>query len=222
VTRAIAKILKLVGVDFGILGNRESCCGEPARRLGNEYLFQMQAEKNIQALKDCGVKRIITACPHGYNTLKNEYPAFGGSFEVVHHSQFIARLIAEGKLKIHNSCDGTITYHDACYLGRYNEVFQPPREVIKSLRGIKLVEMADHGRHSLCCGGGGGRMWQEETTGRRISEMRIQQAQQTGADILATACPFCLQMFQDAVKTENGEASLQVKDIAELIAEATE
>ena len=220
VTRSVAEILKLAGVDLGILGSRENCCGEPARRLGNEYLFQMQAEKNIETLKICGIKKIVTACPHGYNTLKNEYPRFGGKFEVIHHSQFVTRLIEEGRLKITGSTDGTITYHDPCYLGRYNEIFQPPRQVLKSLPGVKLVEMEANRWKSLCCGGGGGRMWQEETIGNRISEMRIEQAAKTGASTIATACPFCLQMFEDAIKARGCEESLKAMDIAELVARA--
>ncbi|MFC1874974.1 heterodisulfide reductase-related iron-sulfur binding cluster [Chloroflexota bacterium] len=221
ITRSVAEILKLAGIDFGILGSQESCCGEPARRLGNEYLFQMQAEKNIKTLNDYGIKKIITACPHGYNTLKNEYPGFGGRFEVIHHSQLIARLIQEGRLRIINSTGGVITYHDPCYLGRYNDIFKPPRQIVKSLPGVKLVEMEASGRRSLCCGGGGGRMWQEETIGSRISEMRIDQAIKTGAGTIATACPFCLQMFDDAIKARGYEESLKAMDIAELVTRAT-
>ncbi|MCJ7764201.1 MAG: heterodisulfide reductase-related iron-sulfur binding cluster [Dehalococcoidales bacterium] len=218
VTRSVAGILKLAGVGFGILGSQESCCGEPARRLGNEYLFQMQAERNIKTLNDYGIKKIVTACPHCYNTLKNEYPGFGGRFEVIHHSQLIARLIQEDRLKITNSTGGVITYHDPCYLGRYNDIFKPPRKIVKSLPGVKLVEMEASGRRSLCCGGGGGRMWQEETIGSRISEMRIEQAIKTGADTIATACPFCLQMFDDAIKARGYEESLKAMDVAELVA----
>jgi Fe-S oxidoreductase len=221
ITRSIAEIMKLAGVEFGILGSRESCCGEPARRLGNEYLFQTQAEKNIETLKSFGIKKIVTACPHGYNTLKNEYPRFGGNFEVIHHSQLIARLIEEGRLKIINRSEEVITYHDPCYLGRYNDIFQPPRQVVKSLPGVKFVEMEDNCWRSLCCGGGGGRMWQEETIGNRISEMRIEQAAETGAGIIATACPFCLQMFEDAIKARGYEETLKAMDIAELVVKAT-
>ncbi|HEX78714.1 MAG TPA: 4Fe-4S dicluster domain-containing protein [Dehalococcoidia bacterium] len=221
VTRSMTEILKLAGVDFGILGNRESCCGEPARRLGNEYLFQMQAEKNIETLKGYCVKKIITICPHGYNTLKNEYPRFGGDFEIIHHSQFIAQLIEEGRLKITGAAGGAITYHDPCYLGRYNEIFRSPRNILNRLPGARLIEMKDSRWKSLCCGGGGGRMWQEETTGSRISEMRIEQAKKTGAGTIATACPFCLQMFEDAIKATGYEESLKAMDISELVARAT-
>ena len=217
-TRSLAKILKLAGVGFGILGNQESCCGEPARRLGNEYLFQVQAERNIKTLNDYDVKKIVTACPHGYHTLKNEYPRFGGRFEVIHHTQLIAQLIEEGRLRIDKGTNGVVTYHDPCYLGRYNDIFQPPRQILKSLPGVKLVEMADSGRRSFCCGGGGGRMWQEENTGHRISEMRIEQAIKTGAGIIATACPLCLQMFEDAIKARGYTESLKAMDIAEMVA----
>jgi Fe-S oxidoreductase len=219
-TRSLAKILKLAGVDFGILGNQESCCGEPARRLGNEYLFQVQAERNIKTLNDYGVKKIVTACPHGYHTLKNEYPGFGGRYEVIHHTQLIAQLIEEGRLRIDKGTNGVVTYHDPCYLGRYNDIFQPPRQILKSLPGVKLVEMADNRRRSFCCGGGGGRMWQEENTGRRISEMRIEQAIKTGAGTIATACPLCLQMFEDAIKAGGYAESLKAMDIAEMVATA--
>jgi Fe-S oxidoreductase len=218
VAQAMAKLMKLAGIKFAILGAEESCCGEPARRLGNEYLFQMQAEKNIELLKNYGVKRIVTACPHGYNTLKNEYPQFGGNFEVIHHTEFIAQLIKEGKLKVNKSRGELVTYHDACYLGRYNDIYQAPRQVIKSIPGIKLVEMERNGKNSFCCGGGGGHMWLEEQTGRRINEMRTEQALETKAQIVVTACSFCLQMFDDGIKAKAAEEKLKVMDIAELVA----
>jgi len=219
-TRALAKLLKQANVDFAILGVQESCCGDPARRLGNEYLFQMQAEENIGRLNSYGVKKIVSACPHCYNTIKNEYPAFGGNFEVMHHSQFIAELIEAGRLVLKNSNNPAITYHDPCYLGRYNGVFKQPRSILKKLPGAKLLEMERNGKSSFCCGGGGGRMWQEENIGRRISEMRIEQALGTKAATLAAACPFCLQMFEDAIKAKECQASIRVMDIAELVAEA--
>jgi len=222
VVQATARLLKIAGVNFGILGTEESCCGEPARRLGNEYLFQMQAEKNIELLKGYGVKRIVTACPHGYNTLKNEYPQFGGNFEVVHHTQLIAQLIKEGKLKITKGRGELVTYHDPCYLGRYNDIYQPPRQVIKNIPGIKMVEMERNRENSFCCGGGGGHMWLEESTGRRINEMRTEQALETKAQTVVTACLFCLQMFDDGIKAKAAEEKLKVMDIAELIAASVE
>jgi Fe-S oxidoreductase len=218
ISQSVAKLLKAAGVNFGILGAEESCCGEPARRLGNEYLFQMQAEKNIEILKNYGVKRIVTACPHGYNILKNEYPQFGGNYEVSHHTEFIAQLIKEGKLNVKKSLNEVVTYHDACYLGRYNDIYQPPRQLIKAVPGIKLKEMERNKRRGFCCGGGGGHMWLEEQEGRRINEMRTEQVIETGAQKVVTACPFCLQMFDDGIKTKEAEEKLKVMDIAELLA----
>ncbi len=216
VTGSVAKILKLAGVNYGILGAEESCCGEPARRLGNEYLFQMQAERNIKIMKAYGVSRLVTACPHCYNTLKNEYPVFGGEFEVIHHTELLANLLKEDKLRISKGISRVITYHDPCYLGRYNDIYQPPRQILKSMPDVKLVEMERKRRKGFCCGGGGGRMWLEEETGQRISELRLEQAAQTKAQIVATACPFCRQMLDDAARAT--EDPLQVMDIAELLA----
>jgi len=218
ISRATAKLLKIAGVNFGILGAEESCCGEPARRLGNEYLFQMQVEKNIELLKNYGVKRIVTACPHGYHTLKNEYSQFGGKFEVIHHTELIAQLLKEGKLKVNKGLSELVTYHDACYLGRYNDIYQPPRGIVKSIPDIKMVEMERNKENSFCCGGGGGHMWLEEHEGRRINELRTEQALETGAQKVVTACPFCLQMFDDGIKTKEAEEKLKVMDIAELLA----
>ncbi len=218
VAQAMAKLLKLAGVNFGILGAEESCCGEPARRLGNEYLFQMQAQKNIELLKNYGVKRIVTACPHCFNTIKNEYPQFGGNFEVWHHTELIAQLIKEGKLKIARGRGELVTYHDPCYLGRYNDIYQPPRQIIKNIPDIKMVEMERNREHSFCCGGGGGHMWLEERIGRRINELRTEQAMETKAQIIVTACSFCLQMFDDGIKAKAAEEKLKVMDIAELVA----
>jgi len=220
IAQATGKLLKLAGIKFGILGAEESCCGEPARRLGNEYLFQIQAQKNIELLKGYNVKKIVTACPHCYNTLKNEYPQYGGDFEVIHHTQFFANLLEEGRLRIIKGNGGVVTYHDSCYLGRYNNIYQPPRQLLNNMPDVTVVEMEQNRRSSFCCGGGGGRMWLEERIGRRISEMRIEQVLETRSQIVATACPFCLQMFDDAIKAKAVEESLKVMDIAELIAES--
>jgi len=222
VSAAFGRILQAAGVKFGVLGEEESCCGEPARRLGNEYLFQMQATKNIETFKRYGVKRIVVTCPHGYNTLKNEYPQFGGEFEVIHHSQYIAELIQRGRLKLKNSLAEKMTYHDACYLGRHNDVYEEPRRVVKSIPGAQFEEMERRRSRSFCCGAGGGHMWMEETVGTRISEMRTDQALATGASVLATVCPFCLQMFEDAIKAKGAEESIRAMDIAELVAAAIE
>lgn len=222
VSAAFGKILKAAGVNFGILGEEESCCGDPARRMGNEYLFQLQAMKNIETFKRYGVKRIVVTCPHGYNMLKNEYPQFGGNFEVVHHSQYIAELLQKGRLKLKKDVAEKITYHDGCYLGRHNDVYSEPRQVVKSIPGAQLREMGRRRSKSFCCGAGGGHMWMEETVGTRISEMRTEEAMKTEAGVLATACPFCLQMFEDAIKAKEASESLRALDIAELVAQAIE
>jgi Fe-S oxidoreductase len=218
VAQAVAKLLKAAGINFGILGAEESCCGEPARRLGNEYLFQMQAAKNIEILKNYGVKRIVTACPHGYNLLKNEYPQFGGNYEVIHHTELIYQLLKEGRLKIAKGRGELVTYHDACYLGRYNNIYNQPRQIIRSIPGLDMVEMERNRRRAFCCGGGGGHMWLEEQEGNRINEMRTEQALETGVQTVITACPLCLQMFEDGIKAKAAEEQLKAMDIAELIA----
>jgi Fe-S oxidoreductase len=216
VAQAVTRLLKRTGIRFAILGAEESCCGEPARRLGNEYLFQLQAEKNIALFKNYEVKRIVTACPHCYNTIKNEYPQFGGEFEVIHHTEIIAQLIKEGRLKAKRGV-GVVTYHDPCYLGRYNDIYQPPRKIIKSIPETKMVEMEKNRENGFCCGGGGGHMWLEEREGQRINELRTEQALATGAKMVITACPFCLQMFDDGIKAKAAEEKLKVMDIAELV-----
>ncbi len=216
---AMAKILQAAGIKFGILGPEETCCGEPARRIGNEYLFQLYAQKNIEILKNYNVKKLVTSCPHCFNTLKKEYPQFGGEFEVVHHSEFIAWLIKEGKIKPATILGKKVTYHDSCYLGRYNDIYEPPRQIIKVTSGIKPLEMERNRRTGFCCGGGGGRFWMEERIGKRISEERIEEVIKTGAEIVATACPYCLQMFEDAIKAKESQESLKALDIVELVLE---
>jgi len=215
---AVGKILKAAGVKFAILGPEETCCGEPARRLGNEYLFQMQAMKNIEMLKGYNVKKIVTSCPHCFNTLRNEYPQFDGQFEVIHHTQLIAELLKDGRLKPTSMNGEKLTYHDSCYLGRHNDIYEPPRQILNNILQSRLLEMKRSGRNGFCCGGGGGRYWMEERIGQRISEMRIEQVVETGADVVATACPYCLQMFEDAIKAKEVEESLKALDIAELLA----
>jgi len=219
VAAAFARVLKAAGVNFAILGDEESCCGEPARRMGNEYLFQMQALKNIETLKGYGVKKIVTTCPHCYNTLKNEYPQFGGEFEVVHHTEFIADLIKQGKLKLASEMNKKVTYHDPCYLGRHNDIYDSPRQVLTSIPQAKLVEMERHRSKSFCCGAGGGHMWMEET-GTRINEVRTGHALETKSEIVATACPYCLQMFEDGIKAKEATEYFKAMDIAELVADA--
>jgi Fe-S oxidoreductase/nitrate reductase gamma subunit len=221
IAQATGKLLKIAGVKFGILGTEESCCGDPARRLGNEYLFQMQAMKNIEVLKGYNIKKIITGCPHCFNTLKNEYPQFGSDFKVIHHSDFILQLLKENRLKISKGPRGSVTYHDPCYLGRYSNIFEAPRQVLSYLPDLNIVEMAHNRERSFCCGAGGGHMWlEEQKTGERINVMRTDHALNTRADIVATACPFCLQMFQDGIKTRSAEETLKVMDIAEILADS--
>jgi Fe-S oxidoreductase len=222
VAQAVARLMKQAGVNFGILGEEEMCCGDPARRLGAEHLFQMLAMNNIQLFSSYNIKKIVTACPHCFNTLKNEYPRLGGQFEVIHHSQFIADLIRKNLLKMNQVRETVVTYQDPCYLGRYNDIYRPPRHVLKSIPGVHLVEMEQNRKNGFCCGGGGGRMWLEEDTGQRISELRLSQAMDTHAQVMATACPFCLQMFEDAARVKEVDESLKIRDIAELVAEALE
>jgi Fe-S oxidoreductase len=219
VSRAMAKILKAAGVKFGILGTEEGCCGDPARRMGDEYLFQTLCQKNIEILKQYNVKKILTACPHGYNSFKYEYPQFGGNYEVVHHTQLIAELIRDGKLKL-SKLEGnkTVTYHDSCYLGRYNDIYNEPREILKAT-GLNKIEMARSGSISFCCGGGGGHMWMEEDPEKRVNVKRAEQVVQSKANMVATACPFCLVMLVDGLKTKGVEETVGAKDIAEIVAE---
>ncbi len=218
VSAATAKILQAAGINFGILGAEESCCGDPARRMGDEYLFQTLCEKNIELLKGYNVKKIVTACPHCFNSLKNEYPQFGGNFEVIHHTQFITDLIGDGKLKL-GGLDGNkvVAYHDSCYLGRYNDIYQPPRDILKAIGGIKKVELARSGPTSFCCGGGGGHMWMEEAPDQRVNVRRTEQIIEAKVDLVATACPYCLTMFEDGLKTKEVEESIKAMDLSELV-----
>lgn len=223
VTKAFVKILNAVGVNFAVLGTEENCTGDPARRAGNEFLFQMQAMGNIQVLNGYGVKKIVTACPHCFNTIKNEYPELGGNYEVIHHATFLQELIASGKIKMAEgqSFKGKkITYHDSCYLGRANNVYEAPREVLEAL-DADLVEMKRCRTTGLCCGAGGAQMFKDAETGKKeINIERTEEALATGATTIAVACPFCMTMMTDGVKTKEREAEVKVKDLAELIAEA--
>lgn len=220
VTRALARIMQQAGVSFAILGEEETCTGDPARRLGNEYLFQMLAQQNIETLNNYHVKKIITHCPHCLNTLKNEYPQFGGMFEVLHHSQLIDRLVAEKSITVSESIREKITYHDPCYLGRHNNIFAAPRRALQSVPGVEFQEIKWNQRKGLCCGAGGGHAFMEVNIGRRVNHIRTEQAMETGANVVATGCPFCMQMFEDGVKAKGVEESLRVQDIAELVAQA--
>jgi Fe-S oxidoreductase len=250
VATAVAKILKAAKVNFAILGPEESCTGDPARRIGNEYLWQMMAQQNIETLNGYGFnvreqqdahamnghargngvagpalkhRTIITACPHCFNTIKNEYPQLGGDYEVVHHTVFIDRLLADEKITLPEGFDQRkLTYHDPCYIGRYNDIYDEPRRVLTVLNSNGVTEMRRHRNKSFCCGGGGGRAWMEEKTGKRINQTRVNEALDTGAEVLAAACPFCITMFDDGIKGVEAEDKMQIEDIAEIVARAIE
>ncbi|RYZ71592.1 MAG: (Fe-S)-binding protein, partial [Proteobacteria bacterium] len=221
VVRSFVNLLKKADIKFSILGTEEQCTGDSARRIGNEYLFQTLAQANIETMNRYAVKRIVTACPHCFNTLKNEYKDFGGNYEVFHHSDFLARLIKEGKLKSTKKVAEEVTFHDSCYLGRWNNIYDQPREILESIPGMKLTEMKSHHDQSMCCGAGGGRMWMEETIGKRINVVRTEQALQTGAKVIAASCPFCMTMMNDGVKAHDKQDSVRVMDIAEVLDQAT-
>jgi Fe-S oxidoreductase len=248
VAAAVAKILKAANVNFAILGPEEQCTGDPARRIGNEYLWQMMAQQNIETLNGYGFNRagalnghnghapgngvagvapkhrtIITACPHCFNTIKNEYPQLGGDYEVVHHTVFIDRLLADEKLTLPANFDQRkLTYHDPCYIGRYNDIYDEPRHVLTVLNTNGVTEMRRHRNKSFCCGGGGGRAWMEEKIGKRVNQTRVNEALETGAEVLAAACPFCITMFDDGIKGVEAEDKMQIEDISEIVARALE
>jgi Fe-S oxidoreductase len=217
VAGATAKILKEAGVDFGILGAAESCCGESIRKAGDEGLFKRLARENIKAFIDNGVTRILVSSPHCYHTFKNEYPEFRVNFEVVHITQYVHELISEGRLDLRGEYGKKVTYHDPCYLGRHNDIFDEPREILDAIPGLTIREMAANRRNSLCCGGGGGRVWMETVKGERFSDLRVEQARATGADLLITACPYCISMFEDSRLILEMEDEIEIKDITEII-----
>jgi Fe-S oxidoreductase/nitrate reductase gamma subunit len=221
VLRAVATLLQQAGVRFGVLGDEEQCCGDWARRVGEEYLFQTLALANLSTLKQYKFQTIVTACPHGFNTLQNEYRQFGGEFTVQHHSAYIANLIAAGRLRPTKGWDkGTVAYHDPCYLGRYNGVLQEPRQVLRAVPGLQVVEPAHRGRQGLCCGGGGGKMWMEEEADKRVNQVRLAEILATDAGAIGVACPYCLSMLDDAVKVKGLEEKVAVLDVAEILAGA--
>jgi Fe-S oxidoreductase len=244
VATALVKVLKAANVDFAILGPEESCTGDPARRIGNEYLWQMLAQQNIAVLDGYGLnkrksavngrangkvngpangrpKTIVTACPHCFNTIRNEYPQLGGDYEVVHHTKFIEQLIATGKLQLPAGFDTRrLTYHDPCYIGRYNDIYDEPRQILNVINRNGITEMRRNRNRSFCCGGGGGRVWMEEKIGARVNQTRVQEALNTHAEVLAAACPFCITMFEDGIRGKNVEERLHVEDIAEILAKA--
>jgi Fe-S oxidoreductase len=219
VAQATANLLKKAGVNFGILGSKEMCCGESIRKAGNEALFKRLARENIKTFIESGVKKIVVASPHCFHTFKNEYPEFKVNFEVLHITQYLGQLIKEGRLKITGEYKKKVTYHDPCYLGRHNGIYDEPREILKKIPGLELNEMADARESSLCCGMGGGRIWMETAKNERFSDIRLKQAQDTGAEILATACPYCITQFEDSRMSLADSSVIQIKDITEILQE---
>jgi len=220
VSRTLVNLLEKANVNFGILGSEEMCCGETARRMGNEYLAQILMQQQIEKFNKYGIKKIITYCPHCFNTFRNEYPQFGGVYEVFHHTEFLWDLIEKEKLKLNTGVEMSAVYHDSCYLGRYNNIYGAPRKVLESIKDTKLFEMKLREDRSFCCGAGGGRMWMEETLGKRINQMRVDQAIQTNASVLATACPYCLAMLEDGIKEKGVDQLISAFDVAELVEKA--
>ena len=225
IARSIVRILNAAGVSFAVLGQEESCSGDPARRMGHEYLYQIHAETNIEVMSQYPIEKVLTICPHCFNTVKNEYPDYGGEYEVVHHTELILDLLEQGRLKLTQSTDRVITYHDSCYLGRHNRIFEAPREILRQLPGVELVEMTTSRENGRCCGAGGGLMWFEEEPGKRVNDNRIDQARTalSAADgdkpaTIASACPFCMTMVEDGLGAQ--ETPIEDRDIAELVAEA--
>jgi Fe-S oxidoreductase len=219
VAKATAEILNKAGVNFGILGDQENCCGESIRKTGDEALFKRLARENIKTFVASGVKKILVSSPHCYHTFKNEYPEFMVQFEVVHIAQYIFELIEAGRLELTGEYGRKVTYHDPCYLGRHNGVYDPPRQALKQVAGLELVEMPDTFENSLCCGGGGGRIWMETVKGERFSDLRLEQALGAGAEVLATACPYCITHFEESRIGLEDIESIAIKDITEIIRE---
>ena len=220
VGRATAQILNAAGVDYGILGSQENCCGESVRKTGDEPLFKRLARDNIKTFIENGVKKILVSSPHCYHTFKNEYPDFGANFEVIHISQLLFQLVKEGKLKPSKTYGKKVAYHDPCYLGRHNGIYDEPREVLKKVPGLELKELPDARVDSLCCGGGGGRVWMETVKGERFGDLRVEQAIAVGAEVLVTACPYCITMFEDSRITIGATEKIEIKDITEIVQES--
>jgi Fe-S oxidoreductase len=219
VASATAKILNRAGVDFGILGPRENCCGESIRKAGDEELFRHLAKENIKTFIDNGVKRILVSSPHCYNTFKKEYPEFMVNYEVIHITQYLSELIKEGRLELSGEYRKKVTYHDPCYLGRHNGIYDEPRSVLNKISSLELAEMADTMEDSFCCGGGGGRIWMDTPKGERFSDLRLEQAVRTGAEVLVTSCPYCIANFEDSLLSRKADDDIEIKDITEIIQE---
>ncbi|MDE2687554.1 MAG: (Fe-S)-binding protein [Chloroflexota bacterium] len=220
VARSMASVLKRAGVDFAILGMEEGCTGDPARRMGNEYLYQIMAQQNIDTLNGYDVKKVVTICPHCFNTIKNEYPHLGGNYEVLHYSEFVSELIADGRIKPLVQMNTTLAFHDPCYLGRQNGIFDQPRAIAEAIPGLELVEMERSRSQSFCCGAGGGHMWVEESRGRRVNHVRTDHFLDTGADTVGVSCPFCLQMMEEGIGTKGAQNSHRAKDLLEILDES--
>jgi Fe-S oxidoreductase len=217
-TLSMTRVLKAAGVDFAVLGDAEACCGDPARRAGYDFQFQILAEENIELLKSYHIKEIITSCPHCYNTIKNEYPMYGGDFKVVHYTQFIADLVSQGKLKLTNELNTMFTYHDPCYLSRYNDVYREPRQILQDIPKARLKEMERSKNKTFCCGGGGGHMWIEEQHGTtKINQIRIEEVIETEAETVVTSCPYCLQMLEEGIEQKGVKDSLKAQDLIEVV-----
>ncbi len=219
ITLATAKILKAAGIRFAVMGKKEKCCGDPARRMGNEYLFQTMAQENIDTWKEAGVTKIVSNCPHCYNTIKNEYKQLGANFEMVHHSELIPQLVADGRLNLSAGDAQRVVFHDSCYMGRHNDVYEQPREALKAIKGIELVEIERSEKLGMCCGAGGARMFMEEKIGSRINNVRVEQLLEAKPQVIASSCPFCMTMLSDGVGAADKKDSVKTKDIAELIAD---
>ena len=220
VALAAVNILKKAGIDFGILRDNVVCCGESIRKAGNESVFQSLAQTNINAFAEAGVEKIVVTSPHCYHTFKNEYPELGGDFEVIHYTQYLAGLIKDGRMQFAKEVNKKVAYHDPCYLGRHNDIYDEPREVLKSIPGLQLIELPNCRENSLCCGGGGGRIWAETKKGERFSDLRLQQAIEVGAQTLAASCPYCILNFEDSALTMDKADVIEIKDILELVLEA--
>ena len=221
--RAMARVLERAGVSYAILGNAEGCTGDPARRIGHEYLFEIMARRNVEVLDEHKPMKIVTTCPHCFNTLKHEYPDFGGAYEVEHYATFVRRLMDEGKLKLGKPIAAKVTYHDSCYLGRHNGIYDEPRDIVAAIPGVELQEVPLRNRErGFCCGAGGGHMFVEETSGRRINHVRTEQILETAPDKIGVSCPFCLQMLTEGVQTAGKAGEIEVVDVIELVGESME
>jgi Fe-S oxidoreductase len=214
---ATAEILNQAGVEFGILGEKESCCGESIRKTGSEDVFKRVARENIRQFIDNGVKKILVSSPHCYHTFKNEYPEFMVNFEVVHIAQYLAQLVAEGRLALGGEYARKVTYHDPCYMGRHNDIYDEPRQVLRGVPGLELVELPDTRKDSLCCGGGGGRIWMDTPQNERFSDLRLKQAKAVGAEVLVTTCPYCITNFEESRLNLEYEDVLEIKDLTEIV-----